>query len=277
MAATLLHPGALGPQGMKQITSKNNPLFKSIVELARSSRARREEGRTVLDGVHLVQAYLQQFGAQGVDLIIKHGAVDHAEIAALSNEAPAVTFSDALFDQAAPVKSPVGILARVPIRRAPDRPHGQGFQVLLDGVQDPGNLGAILRSAAAAGGVLAHLSGTCADPWSPKALRGGMGAQFVLEIRESQDLLALIGALGVPLVACVPDSATSLFGSDLSGPVAFAIGGEGRGISPELLAHARRTIRIPMQPGIESLNAGAAAAICFFEWARQNGVSRGHS
>jgi len=261
---------------MKQITSRDNPLFKSIVRLGRSSRARREEGSIVLDGVHLVQSYLQQFGAQGVELVIKHSAADHPEIAAIRTEAPVVTFSDTLFDQAAPVKSPVGILARAPIPHVPSRPLHQGFQVLLDGVQDPGNLGAILRSAAAAGGTLAHLSTTCADAWSPKALRGGMGAQFVLEIREQEDLPALAAALGAPLVACALDADTSIFQSDLRGSIAFAIGGEGRGISPALAARADRKVRIPMQSGIESLNAGAAAAICFFEWARQNELSRGH-
>ena len=261
---------------MKQITSRDNPLFKSIVRLGRSSRARREEGRIVLDGVHLVQSYLEQFGAQGVELVIKHSAAAHPEIAAMHTEASVVTFSDALFDQAAPVKSPVGVLARAPIPHVTSRPRGQGFQVLLDGVQDPGNLGAILRSAAAAGGTLAHLSGTCADAWSPKALRGGMGAQFVLEIREHQDLPVMAETLGVPLAVCAPGAGLSVFDSDLRGSIAFAIGGEGRGISPELAARTDRKVRIPMQPGIESLNAGAAAAICFFEWARQNELSGGH-
>src|SRR5262249_29716725 len=101
---------------------------------------------------------------------------------------------------------------------------------------------------------------------------GGMGAQFLLEICEHVDLPALAAALDVPLAACAPGASTSLFDSDLRGDIAFAIGGEGRGISPELAAHAQRTVRIPMQRGIESLNAGAAAAICFFEWARQNGL-----
>jgi TrmH family RNA methyltransferase len=104
-----------------------------------------------------------------------------------------------------------------------------------------------------------------------------MGAQFVLEIREHEDLPALAAALGTALVACAPDAAASIFESDLKGSIAFAIGGEGRGISPELAASADRKVRIPMQPGIESLNAGAAAAICFFEWARQNQLSRWHS
>ena len=117
----------------------------------------------------------EQFGPDGLQLVTKHSAVEHPEIALLRSAAPAVTFADALFDQAAPVKSPVGILALAPLPGVRGRSSRQGFEILLDGVQDPGNLGTILRSAAAAGGTNAYLSQSCADPWSPKALRGAMG------------------------------------------------------------------------------------------------------
>ena len=257
------------PSGMKQITSRENPLFKSLLDLASSSRARREEGRIVLDGVHLVRAYLERFGAQGVELAVKESAADHPEIKALIQRAPAVKLSDALFDEAAPVRSPVGIIAMTPRPEVPGLE--SGFQVLLDGVQDPGNLGAILRSAAAAGASMAHLSRTCADPWSPKALRGGMGAQFLLPTRQHEDLAAAATGLGVTLIACAADATLSLFEADLSGPLAFVIGGEGAGISEALSARAERKVRIPMRAGTESLNAGAAAAICFYEWFRRNG------
>jgi TrmH family RNA methyltransferase len=262
--------------GMKQLTSRDNPLFKSILRLVRSSRARREEGRIVLDGIHLVHAYLDRFGPQGVELVVKRGAAGHPEILALQGRAPAVTMSDSLFDQAAPVQSPVGILALAPIPRPPAKPVEPGFQVLLDGIQDPGNLGAILRSAAASGGTIAHLSGSCADAWSPKALRGGMGAQFLVEIRQHPQLATVAASLGVRLIACAADAKASVFESELNGELAFIIGGEGKGISDELLANAHQSVRIPMRPGIESLNAGAAAAICFYEWGRQNRISRHH-
>ena len=261
---------------MKELTSRDNPLFKSILRLARSSRARREEGKIVLDGVHLVQAYLDRFGPQGMELVVKRAAASHPEILALQSRVPAVTMSDSLFDQAAPVQSPVGILALAPLPRTPAKPVELGFQVLLDGVQDPGNLGAILRSAAASGGTLAHLSGACADAWSPKALRGGMGAQFLLEIRQHQELAAVTAGLSVRTIACTADAKGSIFETDLRGDLAFIIGGEGRGISDDVIANAHETVRIPMRPGIESLNAAAAAAVCFFEWTRQNGMARAH-
>jgi TrmH family RNA methyltransferase len=255
---------------MKLIASRENPLFKAILRLGRSSHARREEGRIILDGIHLVQAYLDRFGDEELELVVKRSAVNDPEIVALANRARAVTMSDSLFDQAASVRSPIGVLALAP--RPPLRlpVAGGGFQVLLDGVQDPGNVGAILRSAAAAGGTSAYLSDTCADPWSPKALRGGMGAQFLLDIHLHKQLVSVAATLQAKLIACTTDAESSVYDADLRGEVAFLIGGEGAGISAELLLNAPAKIRIPMRSGIESLNAGVAAAICFYEWTRQN-------
>jgi TrmH family RNA methyltransferase len=254
---------------MKQITSRDNAVYKSIRRLVRSARGRREEGRIVLDGVHLVQAYLERFGAEGVELVIRESAAQLSEVKALAERTTSATMSDALFDQVAPVQSPLGILALAPLPQVIAPGDGQGFQVLLDGLQDPGNIGAILRSAAAAGARMAHLSADCADPWSPKCLRGGMGAQFLLALQEHHSLAVAAGSLGVRLIACTADAPMSLFDADLRGDVGFIIGGEGAGVSPELLAQAHQKIRVPMRAGIESLNAGAAAAVCFYEWVRQ--------
>ncbi len=255
---------------MKQIASKENPLFKSILRLARSSRARREEGRIILDGIHLVQCYLERFGGEGLELVVKRSAANHPEIMALADRVPAATMSDSLFDQAAPVRSPVGVLALAPLPHLLPPVAERGFQVLLDGVQDPGNVGAILRSAAAAGARTAHLSNACADPWAPKALRGGMGAQFLLDIRPHQTLTSVVANLQVKLIACTAEAECSVYDADLRGEVAFIIGGEGAGISAGLLLNAHQKVRVPMRDGIESLNAGVAAAICFYEWSRQN-------
>jgi TrmH family RNA methyltransferase len=178
--------------------------------------------------------------------------------------------SDSLFDQLAPVESPLGILAVAPLPRVIAGPPGErGFEVLLDGIQDPGNVGAILRSAAAAGARQAHLSVDCADPWSPKCLRGGMGAQMVLPARQHENLALAARSLDARLIACTADAKTSLFDTDLHGRVAFILGAEGAGVSPDLIAAAHEQIRIPMRAGIESLNVGAAAAVCFYEWVRR--------
>jgi TrmH family RNA methyltransferase len=255
---------------VKQITSKDNPVCKSIRHLARSSRARREEGMIVFDGVHLVRAYLERFGAEAVELVVRKSAATHAEIAALVKQAHCLIMSDTLFDQLATVESPVGILALAPLPKVTPPGHvGGGFEVVLDGIQDPGNVGAILRSAAAAGARHAHLSMNCADPWSPKCLRGGMGAQFLLAVRQHENLATAARDLDAKLIACTAEAKTSLFDADLDGRVAFVVGGEGRGISPALIAVAQQEIRIPMRPGVESLNVAAAAAICFYEWVRR--------
>src|SRR5262245_52344446 len=164
---------SLGLIWMKQIASRENPAYKFIGRLVRSRRARREQGMIVLDGVHLVCNYLERFGAAGLTLVIRKSASQHSEIKVLAERATCVLMSDSLFDRVAPVQSPVGVLAMAPLPKV-SAPDGPGFQVLLDGIQHPGNVGAILRTAAAASALGAHLSKDCADPWSPKCLRGGM-------------------------------------------------------------------------------------------------------
>jgi TrmH family RNA methyltransferase len=255
---------------MKHIASRDNALYKTIRLLGRSRRVRREEQKMLLDGVHLVQAYLERFGAAGVQLVVRHSAAQHPEIRALAQRATAVVMSDALFNDATSVQSPVGILALAPLPHLTASRAGTGFQILLDGIQDPGNLGAILRSAAAAGATIAHLSPNCADPWSPKCMRGGMGAQLVLALEEHDSLVRLADTFHGRLLACAADGPVSLFDADLDGEIGFIIGSEGHGVSPDLAARAEQTIRIPMRAGIDSLNVGAAAAVCFYEWARRS-------
>jgi RNA methyltransferase, TrmH family len=253
---------------MKQITSTDNALYKSIRRLASSPRARREERRIVLDGVHLVRAYLGRFGPDAVELVIRKSAAGHPEIVALAEQAKSAIMTDSLFDKLSPATSPVGIVALAPLPELPI-PTGRSFDAVLDGIQDPGNLGAILRSAAAAGARQAHLSTDCADPWSPKCLRGGMGAQLLIAVQQHDNLASAARNLGSRLIACTVDAPVSLFEADLDGDVAFVLGGEGAGISQELLAMTQQRIRVPMRAGLESLNVGAAAAICFYEWVRR--------
>jgi TrmH family RNA methyltransferase len=255
---------------MKEINSRQNVLYKSLHRLARSSRARREAGAILLDGVHLVRAYLERFGAEGVEVVVRRSAAGHKEILPLLEHASGSIMSDSLFDQLAPVESPLGILAVAPLPAvvfAP--PQERRFEVLLDGIQDPGNVGTILRSAAAAGATQAHLSVDCADPWSPKCLRGGMGAQMVLPVQQHKNLALTARGLDARLIACTTGAKTSLFDTDLRGRVAFILGAEGAGVSADLISAAHQQVRIPMRTGMESLNVSAAAAVCFYEWVRR--------
>jgi TrmH family RNA methyltransferase len=148
--------------------------------------------------------------------------------------------------------------------------------VLLDGVQDPGNVGSILRSAGAAGIRQVWCSPGTAFCWSPKVLRAAMGAHFVLEIFENADLPALVRGAQVPVLATSGYAADSLYDPalDLSKPVAWVLGHEGQGVSDELLNLASRRVAVPHAGQVESLNVAACAAVCFFEQLRQLGQSR---
>jgi len=156
------------------------------------------------------------------------------------------------------------------------------FALLLENIQDPGNLGSMLRSAAAAGCDAVFLSTGCADAWSPRVLRAAMGGHFALRICEQQDLPDVAKAFcepplsGLPayhsagmLLAASLKAKRSLYDCDLSGNIAFLIGNEGAGLSDDLLNLATRQITIPIPGRVESLNAAAATAICLFEAVRQ--------
>jgi TrmH family RNA methyltransferase len=259
---------------MKAITSRDNPAFRRLQHLARSAAERREQGQAVLDGAHLLEVYRAAFGAQGMRVVARASQAERPEVADwLRSGADAIVLADGLFDSIAQVETSSGLLAVVPVPDAcavAARP--AGFTVLLDGIQDPGNVGSILRSAAAAGGACAYLSADCADPWSPKSLRGGMGAQFLLRIVDRADLTCVASELAGRVVGLEAGASRSLFQADLRGAKAFVLGSEGAGISPALSGLVHDRVRIPMAAGVESLNVGAAAAVCFYEWHRQQGA-----
>ena len=253
----------------KVITSRDNALFKRLKKISESARERRKLGQTLLDGTHLLQAYVEVFGPPQL-LVTAEGKQSPEVDAAVRDLAAvdAVALAPALFAELSPVATPTGILALVEMPHlAPPQPCR--FGLLLEDIQDPGNMGSLLRSAAAAGVEQVWLSAGCTDAWSPKALRGGQGAHFVLPMAERADLPAVAAAFpGQTLATCL--SGESIYHVDLSGPVAFIIGNEGAGLSQALLEAASRRVTIPMPGQVESLNAGAAAAICLFERVRQH-------
>ena len=167
----------------------------------------------------------------------------------------------------------IGAIAVVAAPRHEYR-EGSGLCVLLDGIQDPGNVGSILRTAAAAGVGQVLLSPQCAFAWSPKVLRAGQGAHFHLQIFEDIDLVAWARAYRGTLLATVAVAGDPLFSVDLAPPVAIAIGNEGAGVSEALRSAATSRVTIPMPGGFDSLNAAAAAAVCLFEYVRQRSLAR---
>ncbi len=235
---------------------------------------------TLLDGLHLVHAYRSAIGMPKM-LIISQSNHLSQEIKNFldvlkrdSHQPDTVTLNDTLFQKLSPVKSPTGIMALIstPESNVVSNPLPE-FSILLEAIQDPGNLGSILRTAAAAGVSDIYLSTECADAWSPKTLRAAMGAHFQLTLHEQSNLEEVAQQFSGQLIATTPLCKKSLYQLDLTTPTAFVFGNEGVGLSNELLQVIDEQIKIPMLGETESLNAAAAAAICLFERVRQTHTS----
>ncbi len=256
---------------LKHITSRDNPFYKSLHKLSSSARERSAAGQTLLDGAHLLRALLES-KQRPLHLLLNEQALQDEEIVSLleaSADVPQTQLDDALFAQLSELKTPNGLLALVEIPPIKIEAANSFFALLLEDIQDPGNLGSILRSAAAAGCDAVFLSQGCADAWSPKVLRAGMGGHFALSISESADLLQVAAAFTGKLLAASLQAEKSLYDCNLRGKLAFAIGNEGAGLSPALQDAAQQHFIIPMPGKIESLNAAAATAVCLFEAVRQ--------
>lgn len=253
---------------MKLIQSRDNAFYKQIKKLAESGRERRKSGCTLLDGVHLVESYEQALGPVDT-LIVAESAQSQPEIARLTAGRDITVLADALMRELGLVDTPSGLLAVAAMPAARAAVDLAKDAVLLDGVQDPGNVGTLLRTAAAAGVQQVLLSPGCAAAWSPKVLRAGQGAHFVLNIVEDADLTAFVADYrGTTAVTCLA-GATSLYAAQWQGTLAWIFGAEGQGVRPELIAAAGLKILIPMPGAVESLNVGAAAAVCLFEALRR--------
>lgn len=248
------------------IISPHNAQFKALKKLASSASARREQQQTLLDGEHLLLAYLAT-GNRPHLVIIAESVVNHPVLAQFA-QVPVLRLADGLFNALSPVKTPTGLmlLVDIPDTQPTEAPH---FIVLLEAIQDPGNLGAMLRSTAAAGVEAVYLSSGCADAWSPKVLRGGMGAHFATQIIEHADLVSVAQNFEGKVCSATLGAPHNLFTADLTGAIAFAVGNEGAGLSAALRAAANFEFSIPMPGKVESLNAAAALAICVFERVRQ--------
>lgn len=261
---------------MKYISSRDNSSFKRLRNLVDDARTRRAEQATIIDGDHLIQAALDAQWPISLlvcredvkDSALVAGILRQIEITGLTVEI--LVMAPGLFNAISPVLAPTGLLAEISLPAEISVPTTEGDVLALAGVQDAGNLGSLLRTALAAGVRQVWLDSRCAQAWSPKALRAGMGAQFHLSIVEGCELAAHIteGPRQV-LATSLADDSVSLFGLDLNRPNLWVFGSEGQGVPIELQALADRRVRIPMPGQIESLNVGAAAAVCLFEQLRQ--------
>lgn len=241
------------------IHSRDNALLKDLRRLSQDSTAYRKQGRVWVEGDHLCSAALARGQRPAIAVFSESfwplAPAEYAQ-AATKN----VVIADALWQDISGLESParMGFVLPLPAQQELD---AQSPTVVLDRLQDAGNVGSILRSASAFGFTqIAALKGTAAL-WSPKVLRAGMGAHFALRLVEGLDAQD-IDRLRVPLLATSSHQGDWLHRAQLPWPCGWIMGHEGQGVSPDLQRRASRHIRITQPGGEESLNVGAAAAIC---------------
>lgn len=243
------------------ISSRDNALVKELKRLAGDNAAYRRLGRVWLEGDHLCRAALAR-GVKPALAVFSESLWPAAPAEWRTAATRNVVLADALFTDISALESPAAMGFVLDLPAAPELlPHVP--TVVLDRVQDAGNVGSILRSAGAFGfKQLIAIKGSAAL-WSPKVLRAGMGAHFGLRLIESADE-ALLNQLTVPLVVTSSHLGVDIHRSAVPMPCAWVMGHEGQGVSPALAARAAMAVRIPQPGGEESLNVAAAAAICLY-------------
>ncbi len=258
---------------MQRITSRQNPVVAQYRAAARGEL----EGTLLLDGLHLVGEAVDA-GTRLSHVMVSSEALERHEIARLlallPHETEVASAPAPVMDAVSPVRSSSVIVALggrpVDIVDPFDGP--AALVVVLCDVQDPGNVGAIVRVAEGAGASGVVVAGQSADPFGWKALRGSMGSALRLpihQVAEVRDAVASARRYGAQVVATVPHGGVSLFHAQLAGPTALLIGGEGPGLSPDIIERADARVTIPMTAPVESLNAAVAAAVLLYEARRQ--------
>ncbi|OWT65481.1 TrmH family RNA methyltransferase [Candidimonas nitroreducens] len=261
---------------MKHISSRSNPEYRQLLRLAEG----RHGAQAVLEGLHLCQEWVAHYGAPRYALFDEAllARQQDGELGALFGAlgaAACATCEPALMRALSPIGQDQGVCFLVDVPRPPRPERIDADCLWLDRVQDPGNVGTLLRTAAAAGVGQAYLSPGCAAAWSPKVLRSAQGAHFAMAIHEHVDLAAERARLAVPLLATSLQDGVSLYARALPGRCAWLFGNEGRGVDPALLQLADLRVFIPQAAGVESLNVSAAAAVCLFEQRRQRLAAHG--
>jgi TrmH family RNA methyltransferase len=261
---------------MKHIASRDNSLFQRALRIAQGKRDNSllsgQARMALLEGVHLCQAWLQHIGQPEIALFDAGRLQSNAELQGLAAQitGEAIACDGKLIRALSQVEHGQGVffIVCVPLEVLPERiAHNC---LCLDRIQDPGNVGALLRTAVASGIEHAYLSVGCASAWSGKSMRSGQGAHFVMTIHEHVDLVALRARLDIPMLATTLENAHGLYQDPLPPQCAWFFGNEGQGLAVELQDMADRRIYIPHNRAVESLNVVVAAGVCLFEQRRQH-------
>jgi len=244
-----------------QVSSRDNALVKDLRRLSQDNTAYRKQGRVWLEGDHLCRAALAR-GLKPLMAVFSESFWPLANAQYGNVAIKNIVIADALLSEISALESPAPMGFVIELPALPPL-LGDVASVILDRVQDAGNVGSILRSAAAFGfSQVIALKGTAAL-WSPKVLRAGMGAHFALQLVEGVEPEALAG-LTVPIVVTSSHHGSFLHQQSIPMPCAWAMGHEGQGVSDDLMARASLKVRIDQPGGEESLNVAAAAAICLY-------------
>lgn len=252
---------------VKHIRSRGNPLLIELRKQIKNPAAYRKTGRVWLEGEHLCEVAAYQQGLRVSHALISETGWQDPRLGALARSANTVlVLGDSLMASLSSLESPasLGFMTSLPTHH---KLNESMATVILDRLQDPGNVGTILRSAAAFGfQQIVAIKGTVAL-WSPKVLRAGMGAHFSLRLLELLDSESL-GHLNVPILLSSPHATEAIHQTTIPWPCAWVIGHEGQGVAEEVARYAQRRLRIPQPAGQESLNAAMAASICLYETVR---------
>lgn len=251
------------------ITSVQNPKVKLARKL-HEPKWRRREGLFLLEGTSLVEEAVRS-GWPLQEVMATAGWLSRH---VWPYEAPLTEVSDHVMEAMSTLETPEGILALAILPREGALPavHEGSLWLVADAIQDPGNLGAMIRTADAAGAEAVLIGPGTVDPFAPKTVRASMGSLFHLHIVPVADLGAARSAAsehGMRWLALAPRAARSLYDLDLTGPLALWVGNEASGLSADALAEADERVAIPMPGKAESLNAAASVAVCLFEAVRQ--------
>ncbi len=263
---------------MSTLTSAANPALKRWRRLLTDAAARRESGEFIIEGLHLVEEAIR-CGVLPQSLMLAEAALERPETRALlrqleGDSVRSWVLADRLFESIFEVSAARGIAASLPIPAAPTDLDAFPQCVLLEQVQDAGNVGTILRSAAAFGIDCVVLDAASADPWSPKCVRAAQGAHFSIRLMRTESLAGVLRGRRGSVIGTVPVDGRPLPSLALEEPLAWLFGSEGRGITPEALALCTERVSIPMPGAAESLNVAMAASICFYERARRAAPGR---
>lgn len=257
---------------MPLITSRQHPIVKQCRAVRRG-----DDPRLLLDGWHLLADALAADVRIDTVAVRRDALGAHAGTLASAKQrgAAVLEVADAVMEMLSPVRASSGVVALAARPVVDVRTVAlpvPALVVVAVGLQDPGNVGAIVRSADAGGATGVLLDEASADPWGWKALRASMGSAFRIPVVRDAHVMTHLArwrAEGVHVVAADPRGATSLYDADLLRPLAIVLGGEGAGLSQAVLAQAETRLRIPMRPNVESLNVAVAAALLVYEAARQ--------